>query len=108
MCALAISSSGCKKARLRAQLKALMSSTVVLPERITCIDKGEVYPMPDSLRQKSMVIVYVDSAECATCKISRLWTYESLVEAGHPIFVGDPFASRSLSRAFDSVISQTF
>ncbi len=60
MCVLAISSSGCKKARLRAQLKALMNSTVVLPERITCINKGEVYPMPDSLRQKPMFLYNVE------------------------------------------------
>ncbi len=31
-----------------------------------------------------------------------------IVEAGHPVFVGDPLASRSLSRAFDTVIGQTF
>ena len=60
MCVLAISSSGCKKVRLRAQLKALMNSTVVLPERITCINKGEVYPMPDSLRQKPMFLYNVE------------------------------------------------
>lgn len=84
MCALAISSSGCKKVRLRAQLKALMNSTVVLPERITCINKGEVYPMPDSLRQKPMLIVYVDSVDCASCRVSKLWVYESLVETLSP------------------------
>ena len=39
--------SGCKKAVLRSQLKELMASTVVLPDSITCVNNGVVYPMPD-------------------------------------------------------------
>ena len=44
---LAVASTGCKKARLRSQLKELMAATIVLPDSITCIYKGKVYPMPD-------------------------------------------------------------
>ena len=75
---LALVSTGCKKAQLRQQLKELMDSTIVLPEKITCIYNGEVYPMPDSLRSISKFIVYIDSTECTTCRISRLEMYRPL------------------------------
>ena len=32
--------------------------------------------MPDSVRYKAKLIVYVDSAECTTCRISRLGRYK--------------------------------
>ncbi|MBO6082794.1 MAG: hypothetical protein J6P46_07210 [Bacteroidales bacterium] len=32
LCLLAVATTGCKKARLRAHLKELMGSTIVLPE----------------------------------------------------------------------------
>ena len=76
LCLLAVVSPGCKKARIRAQLKELMGSTIVLPERITCVKGGEVYPMPDSLRGKAKLLVYVDSTECSKCRISRFVRYE--------------------------------
>lgn len=52
LCLLAIASCGCKKVQLRAQLKELMDSTIVLPEKISCVYNGEVYPMPDSLCER--------------------------------------------------------
>ncbi len=76
---LAVASTGCKKARLRSQLKELMGSTIVLPERITCIDNGETYPMPDSLRDRAKLIVYIDSSECTTCRISRIGMYQEVI-----------------------------
>lgn len=72
LCLLAVALTGCKKARLRAQLKELMSSTIVLPEKITCVYNGEVFPMPDSLRDKDKLIVFLDSAQCSSCEISHL------------------------------------
>ena len=50
LCLLATISIGCKKARLRSQLKELMNSTIVLPEKIICVEDGEIFPMPDSIR----------------------------------------------------------
>ena len=75
---LAVAMTGCKKAKLRSQLKELMGSTIVLPERITCIDNGETYPMPDSLRNRAKLIVYIDSSECTTCRISHIEMYHEL------------------------------
>lgn len=75
LCLLAVATTGCKKARLRAQLKELMGSTIVLPEKISCVYNGEVFPMPDSLRDKPKLIVYIDSTECTTCRISRIGMY---------------------------------
>ena len=77
---LAVASTGCKKARLRSQLKELMGSTIVLPERITCIDNGETYPMADSLRDRAKLIVYIDSSECTTCRISHIGQYHELFQ----------------------------
>ncbi len=78
LCFLAVASTGCKKARLRAQLKELMGSTIVLPEKITCVYNGEAFPMPDSIRNKVRLIVYLDSTECASCRISHLESYHHL------------------------------
>lgn len=78
LCLLTAASTGCKKAQLRRQLKELMGSTIVLPEKITCVYNGEVYPMPDSLREKAKLIVYLDSTECASCRISHLESYHQL------------------------------
>lgn len=37
-----------------------------------------VYPMPDSLNNKSKLIVYIDTVGCSKCRISRLIRYEEL------------------------------
>ena len=81
LCLLAVASTGCKKALLRRQLKELMGSTIVLPEKISCVYNGEVYPMPDSLREKAMLIMYIDSTECTGCRLSKLVEYHSFAEA---------------------------
>ena len=78
LCFLIFVATGCKKARLRAQLKDLMASTIVLPEKISCVYNGEIFPMPDSVRNKVKLIVYLDSTECASCRISHLETYHHL------------------------------
>ena len=67
---------GCKKARVRSQVRELMSSTIVLPEIVSCVYNGEVFPMPDSLRDKQKLIVYVDSMECSKCRITRFIRYD--------------------------------
>ena len=79
-CSLAVAATGCKKAQLRRQLKELMGTTVVLPEKISCVYNGEVYPMPDSLRDKAMLIMYIDSTECTGCRLSKLVEYHSFAE----------------------------
>lgn len=80
LCFLAVVSTGCKKAQLRRQLKELMGTTIVLPEKISCVYNGEVYPMPDSLRGKAKLIIYIDSTECTTCRITHLWEYQELFD----------------------------
>lgn len=80
LCLLTIVITSCKKARLRAQLKELMGSTIVLPERVTCVRGGETYAMPDSVRDKAKLIVYIDSTECTTCRISHLGLYNNIFE----------------------------
>lgn len=92
LCLLAVVSTGCKKARFRAGMKALMSSTIIVPNGITCVFDGESFPIPDSLRNKSLLIIYVDSTECTTCRISHFGDYN------------DVFSMANQSGAFEVVI----
>lgn len=78
LCLLAISSTGCKPAQIRAQLNRMIGHTIVLPERITCVYKGDVFPMEDSIRNKAKLVIYIDSSECHTCRLSQLPNYERL------------------------------
>ena len=57
-----------------------MGSTIVLPEKITCVYNGEIYPMPDSLRRVPKLLVYIDSTECTTCRISHIGEYRRVVQ----------------------------
>ena len=61
LCLLAVATTGCKKARLRAQLKELMGSTIVLPDRVSCVYNGEAFPMPDFLREKAKLSIKTSS-----------------------------------------------
>ena len=78
LCLLAVVITDCKKAQLRTQLKGLMASTIVLPEKITCVYNGEVFPMPEELRSRPKLIVFVDSTECTTCRVSHIEMYHDL------------------------------
>lgn len=75
LCLLATLSTGCKGLRLATRVTKLMKSTIVFPERVACVQDGEVFPMPDSLRTKTKFIVFVDSTECSKCRISRFVRY---------------------------------
>lgn len=68
--------SGCRRARVRSQIRELMSTTIVLPDKISCVYNGEVFPMPDSLREKPKLIVYIDSTECSKCRITKFIRYD--------------------------------
>ena len=54
----------------------MMGSTIVLPEKITCVQNGEVFQMPEELREKSKLFVFIDSSECSMCNVSRLSRYQ--------------------------------
>ena len=72
--------SGCRDAETRRTLRRMMGSTVVLPEKVTCVQNGEVFPMPEELRSRPKLIVFVDSTECSKCRIDNFIRYESLFE----------------------------
>ena len=76
----AASLSGCRDAETRRALRRMMGSTVVLPEKVTCVQNGEVFPMPEELRSCPKLIVFVDSTECSKCRIDNFIRYESLFE----------------------------
>ena len=72
--------SGCRDAETRRTLRRMMGSTVVLPEKVTCVQNGEVFPMPEELRSRPKLIVFVDSTECSKCRIDKFIRYGSLFE----------------------------
>lgn len=72
---LVVTTTGCKRVRIIVQTARLMQSTITLPEKISCVRDGEVSLMPDSLRNKTKFIVFVDSTECSKCRISRFVRY---------------------------------
>ena len=72
--------SGCRDAETRRTLRRMMGSTVVLPEKVTCVQNGEVFPMPEELRSRPKLIVFVDSTECSKCRIDNFVRYGSLFD----------------------------
>lgn len=78
--------SGCalpEKHTTRQLLKKMIGSTVVLPEKVTCIQGGNSFPMPETLRTTPKYIVFVDSTECSMCRIDKLVHYKDLLEMSH-------------------------
>lgn len=69
---------GCRDAETRRTLRRMMGSTVVLPEKVTCVQNGESFSLSDSVRLRPKLIIYVDSTECSTCRISHIWEYDEL------------------------------
>lgn len=79
ICALVLVSTACKEMHLRSQVNQLLSSVVVLPKNVLCINGEKIFPMPDSLRKKAKLIVYVDSVECGSCRLSKMPIYERII-----------------------------
>lgn len=97
--ALVLVSTGCEEMRLRSQVRKLMASKVVLPEKVVLIDGEEILPMPDSLREKAKLIVYVDSSSCVPCRISKMPIYDKIISktASFQVEVVILLANRSFS-----------
>ncbi len=70
----------CNRFETRKILRKMIGSTVVLPEKFTCGQYGEVFPMPEELRMRPKLIVYVDSTECSKCRIDNFIRYSSLFD----------------------------
>jgi len=75
---LVIVFSGCGKRKMYGQLRELLDSTIILPERVIGVYDGRAFIMPDSLRCKTKFILFVDSTECSRCRISRFAKYIDL------------------------------
>lgn len=59
-------------------LKDMLESTVSIPKRVTCIQGGKVFPMPESIRNQPKLVVFVDSTECSRCRIDKLVHYSEM------------------------------
>lgn len=80
LCLATTGLASCRKFETRRMLRKMMGSTVVLPEKVLCVQNGEVFPMPEELRSKPKLIVFVDSTECSTCRIDNFIRYGSLFD----------------------------
>lgn len=80
LCLLAFASTGCKKAQLRRQLYSIIDRRIDFPKEVVCVSNGRVYPLPDSVRRKAKMIIYIDSSECHTCRLSHLFEYDKLFQ----------------------------
>lgn len=104
-------STGCNTIRLRTQVKKLMSSTIVLPEKVVRIDGEEVMDMPDSSREKAKLIVYVDLENAfmernpAVNRDVRLHAF-LVNKQGNPVLVGDPVFVPEIEELLGQVIRQ--
>ena len=61
-------------------LRKMMGSTIVLPEMVTCVQDGDVFSMPEVLRSRPKLIVFIDSTECSKCRIDNFVRYGSLLD----------------------------
>lgn len=61
-------------------LRKMVGSTIVLPEKMTCSQDGEVFPMPEKIRSCPKLIVFVGSTECSKCRIDNFVRYSSLFD----------------------------
>lgn len=77
---MAVCTSSCLQIGTRKTLRQMMSSVTVLPENVTCIQNGEIYPMLDELRSSPKLIVYIDSLGCTSCKLNQLTVYHRLFD----------------------------
>ena len=71
---------GCNRFETRKILRKMIGSTVDLPEKMTCVQDGEVFPLPEELRSRPKLIVFVDSTECSKCRIDNFVRYGSLFD----------------------------
>lgn len=71
---------GCRQSETRRALRQMMGSTIALPENIICVQNGEVFPMPDELRDRPKLFVFIDSLECSLCHVSRLSKYQAVYD----------------------------
>lgn len=71
---------GCEKYFMRVNLKRMTGNTVSLSERIVSVFDSEVRPLDDSLMSVPKLVVYIDSAECESCRVQKLYQYGRLAE----------------------------
>lgn len=80
LCLATIGFSGCRKFETRRMLRKMMGSVVILPEKVLCVQNGQVFPMPEELRSRPKLIVFVDSTACSKCRIDKFAQYGSLLD----------------------------
>ena len=72
---------GCGRMEVRKSLKRMMSEPVEFPESMMCLIRGDVMDVEVEPTSK-ILVVYADSTECSTCRVSNFYRYSGLMEQG--------------------------
>lgn len=70
----------CESIRMRSMMKSLQSTEIVLPETLTKFDDGSFRRMPSSGLSGPKMVIFIDSTNCSTCRLSKLVRYLPLEE----------------------------
>lgn len=78
--------SSCAKQGIRHDLKQMMSQPIVMPDELEMVLADTVIACVQSASSKC--IVYLDSADCMSCRVEKLVRYTALYNSGNktPVF----------------------
>lgn len=68
----------CKDKKLYRQLEEFSRSRIVIPENIPYLESSGQLPA-DYDKCAALMVVYVDSIECATCRMKSLYEYDAII-----------------------------
>ena len=77
---MAVSLTGCERCLMRVNLKRMTGNTISLSKQILSVSDSVVRPLDDSLMSVPKLVVYIDSTECESCRIQKLYQYNRLAE----------------------------
>lgn len=61
-----------EKARIRENMVRFMKSEIVIPDDLECINNRDITPICKEIFMPNKFIIYYDSLDCSSCRISHL------------------------------------
>ena len=111
---LAVAMTGCRKAKLRSQLKEMMGSTIVLPECTTCRIShiGQYHELYQLSQEKGSfeVVILLSNVDKEFLKLNPVVPEDHGLHAflvddkGFPLCVGDPVNSEIMHHVFIAAV----
>lgn len=78
MIILALTICGCRQSAMLPEIERMLESSVSYPEKIVCVQNGEIFPVPDSVLSAPKLLVFADSTDCTSCLITKLPLFEKM------------------------------